>query len=319
MLSCADPGAIAPDRAGAAGMGKGKSKGVASSTKRKADDLLARFDLESPRLPAEIADKALASGGYPYDERLKRKDYEAELGRLQSELLKLQQHALATGERILVLFEGRDAAGKGTCIGRFLERLNTRHARAVALAKPNEAERGQWYFQRYIAHLPTAGEIVLFDRSWYNRAGVERVMGFCDEAQLADFLRDAPDFEELLVRDGIRLFKFYLLLGREMQLVRFHERRHDPFKRWKLSPIDLAAMSRWDDYTKAGEDMFRFTHTAAAPWTTIHSNDQRRSRLESIRCVLHALPYTGKDAEAVGEPDPSIVGSGADVAKSAKR
>jgi polyphosphate kinase 2 len=188
--------------------------------------------------------------------------------------------------------------------------MNTRHARSVALNKPSEIERGQWYFQRYIAHLPTAGDIVLFDRSWYNRAGVERVMGFSSQDEVANFLRDAPDFEELLVRGGIRLFKFYLTLGREMQLVRFHERRHDPLKRWKLSPIDLAAIAKWDDYTRAQAEMFRFTHTPTCPWTVVRANDQRRARLESIRAVLSALDYDGKDRKAVGKPDPLIVSSG---------
>src|SRR5262245_27356213 len=211
---------------------------------------LERFDLDNPKLPADIEAAALGSGGYPYAERLKRKPYEAELGQLQSELLKLQDHVLAKGERIVLLFEGRDAAGKGGTIARFLEHMNTRKARSVALNKPSDTERGQWYFQRYIVHLPTAGEIVLFDRSWYNRAGVERVMGFCNPDEVANFLRDAPDFEELLVRNRIKLFKFYLTLGREMQLVRFHERRHDPLKRWKLSPIDIEAIARWDDYSR---------------------------------------------------------------------
>jgi polyphosphate kinase 2 len=269
-----------------------------------------RFDLDDPELPDAIDKTALGSGGYPYDERLKRKPYERELGRLQSELLKLQDHVRVKGERIVVLFEGRDAAGKGGTIARFLEHMNTRHARSVALNKPSEIERGQWYFQRYIAHLPTAGDIVLFDRSWYNRAGVERVMGFSSQDEVANFLRDAPDFEELLVRGGIRLFKFYLTLGREMQLVRFHERRHDPLKRWKLSPIDLAAIAKWDDYTRAQAEMFRFTHTPTCPWTVVRANDQRRARLESIRAVLSALDYDGKDRKAVGKPDPLIVSSG---------
>jgi polyphosphate kinase 2 len=215
------------------------------------------------------------------------------------------------GERIVVLFEGRDTSGKGGCISRFLERLNPRHARSVALSKPTEAERGQWYFQRYVAQLPTKGDIVLFDRSWYNRAGVERVMGFCTEDQVADFLRDAPEFEGLLVRDGIRLFKIYLSVGREMQLERFHERRHDPFKQWKVTEIDLAAIHKWDDYTRAEADMFRFTNTAISPWTNIHANDQRRARLESMRVVLSAIDYTGKDRDAVGTLDDKIVGVGA--------
>jgi polyphosphate kinase len=268
------------------------------------------FDIDDPELPAWIEDGALVSGGFPYDKRLKREVFEHELGRLQSELLKLQQHVQSQGERIVILLEGRDAAGKGTAIGHFLEHMNTRHARSVALNKPTETERGQWYFQRYVAHLPTAGDIVLFDRSWYNRAGVERVMGFCSKAQVEAFLGEVPDFEALLVRDGVKLFKLFLTLGREMQLKRFHERRHDPFKRWKLSDIDLASMAKWDDYSAAQADLFRHTHREATPWTVIRSNDQRRSRLEAIRTVLHSLDYEGRDKKAIGKPDPLLVGSG---------
>jgi polyphosphate kinase len=293
---------------------KTKKQTVKSKARKsKGDKLLALFDIENPKLDQRIDDAALPSGGYPYDKRLKREAYEEELGQLQSELLKLQSHVRATGERVVIIFEGRDAAGKGTCIGRFLEHLNTRHARSIALNKPTEAEAKQWYFQRYITHLPTGGDIVLFDRSWYNRAGVERVMGFCTDAQLASFLRDAPDFEELLVRDGIKLFKMFLVLGREMQLKRFHERRHDPFKRWKLSPIDTASIEKWDDYSAAHVDLFHATHTPAAPWTVIRSNDQRRARLESIRWVLHALDYKDKDKKAIGKPDPLIAADGADL------
>jgi polyphosphate kinase len=274
---------------------------------------LRQFDLDDPTLPAAIEKAALGSGGYPYSKRIKRKAYEDELGRLQSQLLKLQSHVQARGERVVVLFEGRDAAGKGGTIARFLEHMNTRHARSVALNKPSDVERAQWYFQRYVAHFPTAGEIVFFDRSWYNRAGVERVMGFCSEDEVANFLRDAPDFEELVVRDGIRLIKFYLTLGREMQLKRFHERRHDPFKRWKLSPIDISAIKKWDDYSRAQNEMFRYTHTASCPWTVVRANDQRRARLETIRAVLNLLDYKDKDASVVRAPDPLIVGPGPDL------
>jgi polyphosphate kinase 2 len=270
----------------------------------------AKFDIDDPKLPAAIEAAALGSGGYPYEDRLKRHAYEADLGRLQGELVKLQSHVQDRGLRIVILFEGRDAAGKGGTIARFVEHLNARHAHIVALTKPNEAERGQWYFQRYIAHLPTAGDIVFFDRSWYNRAGVERVMGFCSEDEVANFLRDVPDFEELLVRSGAKLFKFYLTLGREMQLKRFHERRHDPLKRWKLSPVDLAAIDKWDDYTRAQTELFRYTHTASCPWTVVRANDQRRARLEAIRTVLSTLDYEGKAAKEIGKPDPLIVGSG---------
>ena len=265
------------------------------------------FDLEDPKLPDAIEEAAMASGGYPHEKRLKREDFEAELQRLQIELVKLQQHALKAGERIVVVFEGRDSAGKGTCIKHFSEHLNPRHCRVVALTKPSETERGQWYFQRYLSQLPGAGEIVLFDRSWYNRAGVERVMGFCTKEQHAAFLREAPDLEGLLVRDGLRLFKFFLEIGREMQLKRFHERRHDPLKRWKISDIDIAAMSRFDDYTAAKEEMLRFTHTNVAPWTVVLANDQRRARLETIRTVLAGVDYQAKDAKAIGRPDEGIV------------
>ncbi len=270
----------------------------------------ADFDIADPKLPDDIADNALTSGGYPYAKRLKRKTYEAQLRLLQIELLKLQTHIRNSQQRIVVLFEGRDTAGKGGCIARFMEHLNPRHARSVALSKPTEAERGQWYFQRYVTHLPTSGDIVLFDRSWYNRAGVERVMGFCSEEQLADFLREAPQFESLLARDGVHLFKLFLTIGREMQLKRLHDRQHDPLKRWKLTSIDLAAIKKWDAYSEAKYDLFRFTHTTETPWTVIRSNDKRRARLEAIRHVLRHFEYPDKDAVAIGKPDDGIIGSG---------
>ncbi|KAB2846105.1 MAG: polyphosphate kinase 2 [Hyphomicrobiaceae bacterium] len=269
-----------------------------------------RFDIEDPVLPPEIEAAALSSGGFAYGEKMKRKDFEERLGCLQSELLKLQLHLAKKALRVAVLFEGRDGAGKGTCINHFLQHINTRHARSVALTKPTEIERGQWYFQRYVAHLPTAGDMVLFDRSWYNRAGVERVMGFCSREEWRSFLREAPVLEGHCVRQGLRLFKFYLDIGRPMQLVRFHERRHDPLKRWKLSDIDLAAMSKWDDFTTAQVDMFKQTHCEEAPWTVIRANDQRRARLEAIRAVLTAFDYEGREEKNVGECDPNIVGSG---------
>ena len=268
------------------------------------------FDIENPKLPKAIEDAALRSGGYPHEKKLKRDMFEAELRLLQIELLKLQLHVVKAKERVVVVFEGRDAAGKGSCIGRFREHLNPRSAHSVALSKPTDVERGQWYFQRYAAHFPTAGDMVLFDRSWYNRAGVEAVMGFASADQVADFLREAPEFEGMIVREGIHFFKIYLEIGREMQLVRFHERRHDPLKRWKITDIDLGAMARWNDYSHAKEEMFRFTHTAVAPWTVILANDQRRARIEVIRLVLGAMDYDAKDAKAVGVPDRLIVGAG---------
>lgn len=286
------------------------AKAEKSKSAQRDKSVFGAFDIENPKLPKAIEEAAFASGGYPHDKKLKREEFEAELKDLQIELLKLQLHTAKAKERVVVVFEGRDAAGKGSCIGRFREHLNPRSAHIVALTKPTEAERGQWYFQRYVAHLPTAGDTVLFDRSWYNRAGVEAVMGFASEDQVADFLREAPEFEGMIVREGIRFFKIYLEIGREMQLVRFHERRHDPLKRWKITDIDLAAMARWDDYSRAKEDMFRFTHTAVAPWTVILANDQRRARLEAMRLVLSALDYDEKDAKVVGSCDARIVGAG---------
>ncbi len=283
----------------------------ATPKRKKAFDF-ENFDLADPKLPEHIDKNALTSGGYPYDKRMKRKAYKRELHGLQIELLKLQTHIRETQQRVVVVFEGRDSAGKGGCISRFMQHLNPRHARAVALTKPTEAERGQWYFQRYTAHMPTSGDMVLFDRSWYNRAGVERVMGFCDDEQLADFLREAPQFEGMLIRDGIHMFKIFLTIGREMQVKRLYQRQHDPLKHWKLTDIDRAAMAKWDQYTEAKEDMFRFTHTADSPWTVIRSNDKLRARLEAIRHVLLAFDYEGKDAEAVGQPDPKVIGSGHD-------
>lgn len=271
---------------------------------------LENFDLEDPTFPPELEKVALQSGGYAYDKKLKRKVYEDDLIKLQLEMLKLQTYVAEAGERIVVLFEGRDTSGKGGCIARILARINPRHARSVALSKPTEAERGQWYFQRYVAHFPTRGDIVLFDRSWYNRAGVERVMGFCTEDQTASFLRNVPEFEALLVRDGIHFFKIYLTVGREMQLKRFHERRHEPFKQWKVTDVDRAAIGKYDDYTRAERDMLRFTHTATSPWRVINANDQRRARLEAMRVILTALDYPGKDADAVGAVDPKITMTG---------
>ncbi len=268
------------------------------------------FNLDQPELPKSIEKAALGSGGYPYDERMKRKKYEKQLHELQIELLKLQAHVKKTGSRLVVVFEGRDSAGKGGCIQRFTEHLNPRQARTVALAKPTDGERGQWYFQRYVAHMPTRGEIALFDRSWYNRAGVERVMGFADQDRVAEFLREAPEFEAMLVRDGIHMIKIYLDIGREMQIKRFHSRRHDPLKQWKLSDIDLIAISKWDEYTRAQQEMFRFTHTTTSPWVVVLANDQRRARLEAIRLVLGSMEYDDKDAKVIGTIDDKIVGSG---------
>ena len=268
------------------------------------------FDIDDPVLPLEIELKALESGGYPYDERMKHKAYRKEVEPLQIELVKLQRWVERAGERVVVIFEGRDAAGKGGTLNRFMQPLNPRHARAVALSKPTETERGEWYFQRYVTQLPSAGNMVLFDRSWYNRAGVERVMGFCTEAQAARFLEEAPPFEASLVRDGIILIKLWLNVGREMQLKRFHSRRHHPLKRWKLTDTDILGLTKWEAYNIAQEDIFRATHTDAAPWTVVLSNDKRRGRVAAMRAVLSRIDYADKDASVAKPPDSLIVGSG---------
>lgn len=248
------------------------------------------------------------SGGYPYKNLMLRKNYERSKYQLQVELLKLQAWVKETGQKVVILFEGRDAAGKGGAIKRFMEHLNPRGARVVALEKPTESERGQWYFQRYIQHLPTAGEIVLFDRSWYNRAGVERVMGFCSQSEYDDFMRQVPEFERNLVRSGIHLFKFWFSVSRKEQRRRFKEREKHPLKQWKLSPIDKASLDKWDDYTHAKEAMFFSTDTADAPWIVIKSDCKKRARLNAMRYVLHRLAYGQKDGARIGPVDPLIVG-----------
>ncbi|MFB6394097.1 polyphosphate kinase 2, partial [Polymorphospora sp. 2-325] len=235
---------------------------------------------------------------YPYDHRLGREEYDQAKRRLQIELLKLQEWIKESGERLVILFEGRDAAGKGGTIKRFMEHLNPRGAQVVALNKPNERESSQWYLQRWIRHLPAAGEIVLFDRSWYNRAGVERVMGFCTRREYLEFLRQAPEFERMLVRSGLRLVKFWFSVSQNEQRTRFAIRQVDPVRQWKLSPMDLASLDRWDDYTEAKEAMFFWTDTADAPWTVVKSNDKKRARLEAMRHVLARFDYTDKDPDA---------------------
>jgi polyphosphate kinase 2 len=247
-------------------------------------------------------------GGYPYKNLMTRRNYERQKYRLQVELLKLQAWVKETGQRVVIIFEGRDAAGKGGTIKRFMEHVNPRGARVVALEKPSELERGQWYFQRYVQHLPSAGEIVLFDRSWYNRAGVERVMGFCSDAEYSEFMRQAPEFERMMVRNGTHLIKFWFSVSREEQRRRFKERKVHPLKQWKLSPIDLASLDKWDSYTKAKEAMFFYTDTADAPWTVIKSDCKKRARLNAMRYILHRLPYANKDHDRIGPLDPLIVG-----------
>ncbi|WP_225734841.1 polyphosphate kinase 2 [Pseudoclavibacter endophyticus] len=250
---------------------------------------------------------------YPFDERIDRDVYEAEKYRLQVELLKFQRWQQRTGERHLLIFEGRDAAGKGGTIKRFMEHLNPRHAKVVALVKPTERESTQWYFQRYVAHLPAAGETVMFDRSWYNRAGVERVMGFCTDAQYREFMTDVPLFERMLVSSGIRLTKFWFSVTQSEQRTRFIIRQVDPVRQWKLSPMDLESLDKWDAYTAAKEAMFRGTDTEFAPWTTVKSNDKKRARLNAMRHFLSTVDYDDKDDEIVGLPDPSIVKRGIDA------
>ena len=262
-----------------------------------------------PRAPtAEDIRRAFESGKYPYPRKMVRKEYEAEKARLQAELLKVQLWAQETGEKFVMLFEGRDAAGKGGTIKRFTEHLNPRSARVVALNKPSDEERGQWYFQRYVQHLPTSGEIVFYDRSWYNRAGVERVMSFCEPYEYLEFMRQAPEFERMLVRSGIRLYKYWFSVTQEEQKRRFDSRETDPLKQWKLSPIDKASLGKWDDYTEAKEAMFFYTDTADAPWTVIKSNCKKRARLNCMRHFLASLDYPGKDPAIVQAPDPLIVG-----------
>ena len=261
-----------------------------------------------PRQTSDELSEDWQSGGYPYKYKMLRKDYERQKFQLQTELLKLQSWVKEDRQRVIILFEGRDAAGKGGAIKRFMEHLNPRGARVVALEKPSEVERGQWYFQRYTEHLPTTGEIVLFDRSWYNRAGVERVMGFCSDSEYEEFLHQAPEFERNLVRSGIHLFKFWFSVSREEQRRRFTERKVHPLKQWKLSSIDLASLDKWDDYTQGKEAMFAATDTADSPWTVIKSDDKKRARLNAMRFVLQSLPYKDKDQERIGAVDARIVG-----------
>ncbi len=255
----------------------------------------------------ELADN-WRDGRYPYKNRMSRKNYEAQKYELQVELLKMQKWVRETGQKIVILFEGRDAAGKGGTIKRFMEHLNPRGAKVVALEKPTETELGQWYFQRYINHLPTKGEIVLFDRSWYNRAGVERVMGFCTEEQYNDFMRQVPEFEKHLISSGIHLIKFWFSVSRDEQRRRFSEREAHPLKQWKLSPIDKASLDKWDDYTLAKEAMFFNTDSAESPWIVIKSDDKKRARLNAMRYVLNKIPYDNKDKKIIGSVDPLIVG-----------
>jgi polyphosphate kinase 2 len=272
-----------------------------------------RFDIDDPELPDWVRHNVLTAGDYPYDERMKRDAYNDQLRTLQEQLVMLQGHVGRTGGRIIAVFEGRDAAGKGGSISRFRLYLNPRNARVVALPKPSDRERGQWYFQRYVDHFPTESEIVAFDRSWYNRGGVEPVMGFCTPEQHTAFLGDAPNFERIIVDEGIHFFKFWLNIGRETQLRRFHDRRHSTLKHWKLSDIDIVGMHKWDDYTRARNQMLAATHTRHAPWTVVRFNDKRRGRIEVLRHILRAIPFEGRDLALIGQPDPKIVGEGLEM------
>lgn len=257
--------------------------------------------------------KQIISSSYPYKRMMKSPPYEEQIKLLQIELVKMQAWVNKTGERIVMLFEGRDAAGKGGTIKRFTESLNPRSARVVALAKPSDTERGQWYFQRYIQRMPTNGEIVFFDRSWYNRAGVEHVMGFCNPHEYLEFMRQAPEFERMLVRSGIRVLKYWFSVSREEQLRRFMARAKDPLKQWKLSPMDVESLGRWEEYTKAKEAMLFYTDTADAPWTIVRSDDKKRARLNAIMFLLNSVPYAGKDEALLAKMDPLVVGSAKDI------
>lgn len=258
--------------------------------------------------PDEVLSKNWRNGEYPYLNLMSRKNYERQKYDLQVELLKLQAWVKETGARVIILFEGRDAAGKGGTIKRFMEHLNPRGARVVALEKPTDEERGQWYFQRYVKHLPSKGEIVLFDRSWYNRAGVEHVMGFCTPDEYQQFMREVPEFERNLVRNGIHLVKFWFSVSRDEQKRRFKDRENHPLKQWKLSPIDRASLDKWEAYTDAKEKMFFYTDTSDSPWIVIKSNCKKRARLNAMRYILHKFSYTNKDPQNIGKVDPLIVG-----------
>ena len=302
--------------AAAQSFGTGSSDGLATVLEGSAPDDAARLrealsgpakDQLSRSTRDDLADD-WRRGGYPYKYKMLRRDYEEQKFFLQTELLKLQAWVKESRQRVVILFEGRDAAGKGGTIKRVMEHLNPRGARVIALEKPSEVERGQWYFQRYVQHLPTAGEMVLFDRSWYNRAGVERVMGFCTQTEYEEFLRQVPEFERNLVRSGIHLIKFWFSVSRYEQRRRFKERQVHPLKQWKLSPIDMASLDKWDEYTRAKEAMFFHTDTADSPWTVVKSDDKKRARLNAMRYILHSLPYTGKSVDRIGPVDDLLVG-----------
>jgi polyphosphate kinase len=270
-------------------------------------------NLTAKNLDRDEVRRLFETGEYPYPKKMKVQAYEKKKAELQVELLKVQDWVKESGQKLVILFEGRDAAGKGGTIKRFMEHLNPRAARVVALNKPTDRERSQWFFQRYIEHLPSAGEIVLFDRSWYNRAGVDRVMGFCTPNEYLEFMRQTPDLERMLTRSGILLYKYWFSVTQVEQLRRFRSREKDPLKSWKLSPIDRQSLDKWQDYTEAKEAMFFYTDTADAPWTIIKSDDKKRARLNCMSHFLSSLNYPDKDHDVVGQPDPFIVGSSTHV------
>jgi polyphosphate kinase len=281
-----------------------------NAIKLKIDGKVRVFDIDDPKLPDWVDKRKLRAGGFPYDKKMDEDAFEDELEKLQIELVKLQAWMQKTGSRVLAVFEGRDAAGKGGTINAVRQNMNPRWARNVALTKPTETERGQWYFQRYVSQFPTAGELVTFDRSWYNRAGVEPVMGFCTPEQHQQFLKEVPRFEEMIVNEGVHLFKFWLEIGRETQLDRFHDRRHSPLRNWKFTAMDVAGMNKWDDYTEKRDLMFERTHSRHAPWIIVRGNDKRRARLAVIRRIVTSLSYADRDLDAIGKPDGKIIGDG---------
>lgn len=282
---------------------------IQTAKKKKSAEILFDLNAKNGKIPWN------ADGKYPYKTKMDVVEYERHKHELQIELLKLQGWVKENNERIVILFEGRDAAGKGGTIKRFMEHLNPRGAHVIALEKPNARERNQWYFQRYIQHLPTKGEIILFDRSWYNRAGVEKVMGFCEDDEYLEFLRQTPELERMLANSGIRLFKYWFSVSRTEQFRRFKSRQNDPLKQWKLSPVDMASLAKWDDYSRAKDAMMFHTDTKDAPWTVIRSDDKKRGRINCMRHFLSLIDYPGKDHDVVNRLDPKVVGSPRDMTK----
>ena len=310
-IGLANSGNVRPANKGASGTAGKKNGGAAGEKNGRAGVQMKSRTHELAEMrhnPDEIR-RIFETGEYPYHKKMRRAEYEKQKAELQIELLKVQDWVKMTGERIVMLFEGRDAAGKGGTIKRFTEHLNPRATRVVALDKPTERERSQWYFERYIEQLPSGGEIVFFDRSWYNRAGVERVMDFCTPNEYLEFMRQVPEIERMIVRSNIRLYKYWFSVTKEEQLRRFKAREHEPLKKWKLSPIDRQSLGKWDDYTEAKEAMFFYSDTADAPWVIVKSNDKKRARLNCMKHFLSTLPYPEKDIKVVGQPDPLIVGS----------